>query len=309
MLILTGGEPLLRRDVFQIGRYATERGLRVVLGTNGTLINGQIAAAMREVPISRVAVSIDFPTPKLQDEFRGKAGAFEAAVAGMSEVRRVGIGVQINSTITKMNAPHLDGLLDLALDLGAVASHPFMLVPTGRGKGLAGVELSAEEHERILNWFYDKQLQLGDRISFKPTDAPHYMRIALQRQKKEAKGLMDRTPTLDSATRGCLAGVGFCFISHVGRVQGCGYLNVEAGNVRRESFSRIWAGSPLFAHLRDLSNIKGKCGVCEYRRPCGGCRARAYEATGDYLGPEPSCAYQPVALRGSEASMRGANKR
>ena len=144
MLILTGGEPLLRRDVFQIGRYATERGLRVVLGTNGTLISGQIAAAMREVPISRVAVSIDFPTPKLQDEFRGKAGAFEAAVAGMSEVRRVGIGVQINSTITKMNAPHLDGLLDLALDLGAVASHPFMLVPTGRGKGLAGVELSAE---------------------------------------------------------------------------------------------------------------------------------------------------------------------
>ena len=304
ILILTGGEPLLRSDIFQIGRYATERGLRVVIGTNGTLITSEVAAAMKEVPISRIGVSIDFPIPKLQDEFRGKVGAFEAAVAGVKEARRAGIDVQINSTITKMNALHLDGLLNLALDLGAVALHPFMLVPTGRGKDLAEVELLPQEHEQILNWIYDKQLQFGNRISFKPTDAPHYMRITLQRQKESAKAQTRRPPTLDLATRGCLAGVGFCFISHVGRIQGCGYLNIEAGNVRRESFPKIWADSPLFAELRDLSNLKGKCGVCEYRRPCGGCRARAYEATGDYLEAEPYCVYQPVARHGSRLACK-----
>jgi len=307
ILILTGGEPLYRSDVFQIGRYAADRGLRVVLGTNGTLITSEVAAALKEVPISRVGVSIDFPTAELQDEFRGKAGAFEAALAGIAEAQRAGIDVQINSTITKANAPLLDSLLNLALDLQAVALHPFMLVPTGRGKNLSHIELSPEEHERILNWVYDKQAELGDRIFFKPTDAPHYMRIALQRQSEEARGVTGHHSNLDSATRGCLAGVGFCFVSNVGQVQGCGYLNVEAGNVRTQSFGKIWADSPLFVKLRDLSNLKGKCGACEYRRPCGGCRARAYEATGDYLRSDPYCAYQPVGMRASAVSTQSGN--
>lgn len=300
ILILTGGEPLLYPGIYNIGKYAAERGLRVVLGTNGTLITSDVAAALKEVPVSRVGVSIDFPTPELQDEFRGKPGAFEAAVAGIKEARRAGIGVQINSTVTMMNAPYLDDLLNLALELGAVAFHPFMLVPTGRGKDLAKVELPPEEYERILNWIYDKQSELGDRIFFKPTDAPHYMRISLQRRKQEAKSAQDITgrgghpSTMNSITRGCLAGVGFCFVSHRGRVQGCGYLDVEAGNVRNESFSKIWTDSPLFRELRDLSNIKGKCGICEYKRLCGGCRARAYEATGDCLEAEPYCVYEPA---------------
>lgn len=308
ILILTGGEPLCRPDVLQIGRYATEHGLRVVLGTNGTLITREVAAALKEVPISRVGVSIDFPTAELQDEFRGKAGAFEAALAGIAEAQRAGIDVQINSTVTKANAPHLDRLLQMALELHAVAFHPFMLVPTGRGKNLSHLELSPDEHERILNWVYDKQAELGDRIFFKPTDAPHYMRITLQRQREAPKGVIGDSPALDSATRGCLAGVGFCFVSNVGRVQGCGYLNVEAGNVRRQSFGTIWARSPLFEDLRDLCNLTGKCGACEYRRACGGCRARAYEATGDYLGPEPYCAYQPAAMPASAVSTEDKNR-
>jgi radical SAM protein with 4Fe4S-binding SPASM domain len=107
--------------------------------------------------------------------------------------------------------------------------------------------------------------------------------------------------TLDSLSRGCLAGTGFCFISHVGRVQGCGYLDVEAGNVREQDFASIWSDSPVFNRLRDLSNLKGKCGACEYRRQCGGCRARAYEKTGDYLDAEPYCVYQPRAVHASHA--------
>ena len=301
ILILTGGEPLCRPDVFDIGRYAAERGLRVVLGTNGTLIDEGVARKLKQVPVLRVGVSIDFPTAGLQDEFRGRAGAFDEAIAGIEQAQSAGIDIQINSTITKRNAALIGSLLELALDMGAVAFHPFMLVPTGRGRQLADVVLSPEEHERILNWIYDKQVELGDRIQFKPTDAPHYMRVAIQRRKGRMASTGKNSHTLDSLSRGCLAGTGFCFISHVGRVQGCGYLDVEAGNVRDQDFASIWSDSPVFNRLRDLSNLKGKCGACEYRRPCGGCRARAYEKTGDYLDAEPYCVYQPRAVHASHA--------
>jgi len=297
ILILTGGEPLLRPDVFEIGKYASDRGLRVVLGTNGTIITEEIANQLARVPISRVGVSLDFPTAELQDKFRGKSGAFEAAIAGIKETQKAGIGIQINSTIIKMNAPYLDDLLNLALELGAVAFHPFMLVPTGRGKGLAKEELSPQEYERILNWVCDKQQELGDQIFFKPTDAPHYMRILKQRGEIVMKGHGGHPGTVNAITRGCLAGTGFCFISHIGRVQGCGYLDVEAGNVKEKSFAQIWNGSSLFRQLRDLSLIEGKCGICEYKRICGGCRARAYEETGNYLAAEPYCVHQPIALQ------------
>lgn len=300
ILILSGGEPLLRPDIFQVAEYAVGKGLRVVVGSNGTLITGEIAMRLKEVGVARIGVSLDFPAPELQDEFRGKAGAFEAAMAGIAEAYKAGIDVQINSTVTKLNAHYLDELLALALRLGAVAFHPFMLVSTGRGKGLEKEELDPLEYEQILNWVYDKQAELGDRIFFKPTDAPHYLRVIKQRDAKTGssiQGSADTHGSMSSLTRGCLAGVGFCFISHRGEVQGCGYLDIVAGSLREESFGKIWYDSPLFCGLRDLSNIKGKCGVCEYKRICGGCRARAYESTGDYLESEPYCIYKPIALR------------
>jgi len=294
VLILSGGEPLLRQDLFQVAGYAVRKGLRVVMGTNGTLITDDVAAKMKETTISRVAISIDFPTPELQDKFRGKSGVFEAAVAGISRLRQASVEVQINSTITKLNMNYLNELLDLALKARATAFHPFMLVPTGRGKGLESVEMSPQEYEQTLNWVYNKQKELGNRFFFKPTDAPHYQRI--MRQKAGASNSQLTSPGMKSITRGCLAGTGFCFISHRGSVQGCGYLDVEAGNIRDMNFSQIWAHATLFHELRDLSKIKGKCGICEYKMVCGGCRARAYESTGDYLEAEPYCIYQPVAL-------------
>ena len=299
IIILTGGEPLARQDLLVIAKYAVTKGLRVVMGSNGTLITEEMAAKLKDIPISRIGISLDFPVAELQDDFRGKAGAFEAAIAGIANAHRSGIEVQINSTITKLNVNYLDELLSLALKVGAVAFHPFMLVPTGRGKGLESVELPPEQYEKTLNWIYDKQLELGDRMFFKPTDVPHYLRVVKQRQKQN-QGVKRPEPTTghnltNSITRGCLAGTGFCFISHQGKIKGCGYLDVEAGDVRKGSFSQIWADSPLFCSLRDLSNLKGKCGVCEYKRICGGCRARAYEATGDYLEAEPYCIYEPAA--------------
>ncbi len=243
ILILTGGEPLLRQDIFEIARYGVGKGLRVVLGSNGTLITEEVAAKLKEASVSRIGVSLDFPTADLQDKFRGKAGAFDEAMAGIAIAQKAGIPVQINSTVTKLNAPYLDDLLSLTFKIGAVAFHPFLLVPTGRGKGLESVELLPQEYEDILNWIYDKQVELGDSMFFKPTDAPHYLRVMKQRDKESrlqgmspAEGVKPASTSnpMHSLTRGCLAGVGFCFISHTGRVQGCGYLDVAAGNIKEK---------------------------------------------------------------------------
>ncbi len=311
IIILTGGEPLIRKDVFQIAQYAVSRGLRVVMGTNGTLITKEVASQMKAIPVSRVGISLDFPVANLQDDFRGKTGAFDAVMTGIANAKQAGVEVQINCTLTRLNVIYLDKVLSLALEVGAVAFHPFLLVPTGRGKGLESVELSPQEYEQTLNWIYDKQQELGDRIFFKPTDAPHYLRIVAQRGKVAVENTTSSSQnTVSSArrghpanaiTRGCLAGTGFCVISHQGKVKGCGYLDVEAGDVKKQTFSQIWADSPLFNRLRDISDIKGKCGICEYKRICGGCRARAYESTGDYLEAEPYCIYEPVKARKTPA--------
>jgi heme b synthase len=302
VLILTGGEPLLREDIFSIAEYAARNGLRVVMGSNGTLITPGIAAKLKDVPLSRVSVSLDFPAAELQDRFRGQPGAYKAALAGIENLRGAGIEVQVNCTLTKMNIGYLDDLINLAVSAGAVAFHPFFLVPTGRGRGLENVELSTAEYEQALNWIYDKQLELGSSIFFKPTDAPHYLRVMKQRQKFDGQAALPRVPgnhgAMQTISRGCLAGTGFCFISHVGQVQGCGYLEVKAGDLKKQSFAQVWDDSPLFTKLRDLANLKGKCGACEYKRLCGGCRARAFESTGDYLEAEPYCLYKPAMHNG-----------
>jgi AdoMet-dependent heme synthase len=313
ILILTGGEPLKRPDVFEVGRYASKKGMRVVMGTNGTLINEQVAAKLKDIPLSRISVSLDFPRAELQDKFRGKDGAFEAALAGIQYARKAGIEVQINCTLTQMSVPFLDEMVELALKLGAVAFHPFLLVPTGRGKGLESLELSPRQYEETLNHIYDKQKELGERLFFKPTDAPHYVRIMKQRQKQAQTEITEfqeaatagRCHPANVISRGCLAGIGFCFISHVGRVQGCGYLDIEAGNIKEQPFNEIWNSSPLFYRLRNPGNLKGKCGNCEFKRLCGGCRARAYEATGDYLESEPYCIYQPVNRQNTYTGVQG----
>ncbi|MBN1368951.1 MAG: radical SAM protein [Dehalococcoidaceae bacterium] len=303
ILILTGGEPLLREDVFEIGRYAVAKGFKVVIGTNGTLLDAPTAKRVRNIPVSRISISLDFPVATLQDKFRGKTGAFTDAIAGIRAANEAGIEVQINSTITKMNIEYLPALVEMALGLRVAAFHPFMLVPTGRGKELAEQELSPEDYEKTLKWICAKQQELGERLFFKPTDAPHYQRIMRECGMQTATCHPYRAskhpgqPLFNTNTRGCLAGTGFCFISHTGRVQGCGYFDLEAGNILQESFASVWHNSPLFNSLRDINNLKGKCGRCEYQRVCGGCRARAYEATGDYLAEEPYCIYQPKSGR------------
>lgn len=293
IIILTGGEPLMREDIFDVANYAINKGLRVVMAPNGTLVTPEIAKKMKETGIVRISISIDFPTANLHDKFRGVPGAYEGAVHGVKNAIAAGVEVQINSTITKLNVQYLPDLLKLSEELGAVAFHPFLLVPTGRGKELEEQELSPDEYEKTLNWIYDMQQQKPD-IFFKPTDVPHYFRVMKQRSKGKAKMAgHPHASGMETLTRGCLAGIGFCFISHMGDVQPCGYFDVKAGNIKEQPFSEIWKESKLFNDLRNFSLLKGKCGICEYKKICGGCRARAYEATGDYLAEEPYCVYVP----------------
>jgi len=322
MIILTGGEPLLRPDVLEIGKYATGKGLTVVMGTNGTLLTEEMAAKLKTIPVSTVGVSLDFPSAARHDDFRCMVGTFDAAMSGIKNAKQAGIGIQINSTISKLNVAYIDELMALAMDIGAKSFHPFLLVPTGRGKDIEASELSPEEYEQALNHILDKTAELQGKLAIRPICAPHFMRIRMQRMKQRGEtapstgrpavaghpGAVNGAPAgrpastgghpgghPGSLSRGCLSGTGFCFISHLGSVQGCGYLDVEAGNVRKETFGQIWNKSRLFTDLRDMDKLKGKCGVCEYQKLCGGCRARAYEATGDCLEAEPYCIYEPVA--------------
>ncbi|MGD9367547.1 MAG: heme b synthase [Desulfobacteraceae bacterium] len=291
IIILTGGEPLLREDIFDIARYGNDKGMRMVMSPNGTLVTKEIAIQMANAGIQRISVSLDGSTAEQHDTFRGVKGAYEGALQGIQNAKAAGIDFQINTTITKTNLEQIPKILALAESLGAVAHHIFLLVPTGRGKYIVDQEIDAQQYEDTLNWFYDQRNKTS--LQLKATCAPHYYRILRQRAREEGQTVTFESHGLDAVTRGCLAGTGFCFISHRGIVQPCGFLDLNCGDITRQSFREIWTHSEHFNKLRDFGALEDKCGYCEYRRVCGGCRARAFEATGNYLAEEPLCLYQP----------------
>ncbi len=398
ILVFSGGEPLMRPDLFELAEEARGLGLPTALATNGTIMDEGIARRIVEVGIRRVSVSFDGPDAPTHDQFRG-AGAFERSIAGVRMLRRQGMSVQINSTIARHNYRKLDKTYELALELGADALHLFMLVPVGCGMELPEeVMLNGEEYERALNWIYERSLE--GKMHLKATCAPHYFRVVSQRetaarrattaprsheahedprrmieegteprrhgstelaevrgteraQRDETRGQGDTVTrgqgdkgtgghgdggrstvgrahgggkaTLDAdatracpagapaplsmppghpggdemtaVTKGCLAGQAVCFVSHEGDVFPCGYLPVSSGNVKEVAFPKIWRESRVFADLRREENLEGKCGLCEYKRVCMGCRARAFAATGSYLGEEPNCEWVPGRMR------------
>jgi heme b synthase len=291
IVILTGGEPLLRPDIFDIAAYGTEKGFRMTMAPNGTLLTREKASRMLDVGIQRISISIDGATAASHDAFRKVPGAFEGALCGISYAREVGLDFQINTTITLQNLHEIQAIQELAVSMGAVAHHIFLLVPMGRGKDLAEQAISAKQYEKTLHWFYEQKERVP--LQLKATCAPHYYRILRQRATSEGREVDFQTFGLDAVTRGCLGGVGFVFVSHVGQVQPCGYLELDCGNIREKPFQEIWETSEVFRNLRDFEKYEGKCGRCEFVRVCGGCRARAFESTGNYLGEEPLCLYQP----------------
>ena len=290
ILILTGGEPLFRPDIFELALHASGKGMRVVMSPCGQFIDAEGVRQIKESGIVRLSISLDGATARSHDAFRGVSGAFDKTLAALSRLKEAGIEFQINTTVSKLNHQELPAILALAKTTGAVAFNPFFLVPTGRGAAIADLILSPEEHEAALTWVAEKAF--GDSLDVHPTCAPHFNRI-LRQGALHKENTPKRKRLL--ASRGCLGGNGFIFISHQGILQPCGFLDISCGNVRDAGFNvkKLYEESELFNQRRNRKDYRGKCGVCEFLDACGGCRARALKQAGDVLGEEPYCLYQP----------------
>ena len=294
MLILTGGEPLTRADTLPLAQYGASRGLQIALSVDvGRLLTPEICRAIRRSGVRAVSFSLHFPDAERSDRFAGTAGFHEGALEGLANLRRAGQHFQLHTTVMRANARLLPRLHRLAGRLGAGAWELFFLVPTGRGRLLADQELPPREQEQVLRWLY--RLQRHSSFPVKQICAPHFRRVEAQAARARHEPRSARvTARLGAMSRGCLAGNGFSFVSHVGDVCGCGFLPLSVGNVRDRPFSELYREAPLFQAFRNPSRLGGDCGACEYRVLCGGCRARAYAASGDPLAEEPDCAYRPL---------------
>jgi radical SAM protein with 4Fe4S-binding SPASM domain len=295
LLVLSGGEPLLRKDVYELIRYGTEKGLRMGLGSNGGLIDTKAAAKLKEAGIATVSISLDSHIPTQHDEFRGVEGSWDKAIAAVKALSENDILVQVNTTVTQQNYGQIGDIMKLSEQVGVENFHLFFLVPTGRGSKIA--DISPEMYENMIKTTFARVSK--HKLNVRPSCAPQFMRIA-----------KDMGLDMRQWIRGCIAGMYYCRIYPNGDITPCPYLPVKLGNTREKSFKEIWFNSPVFKAIRNPDLLKGKCGLCEYKTLCGGCRARAYglssdfidfcgdlrepgELTGDYLAEDPWCVYQP----------------
>ena len=299
VLVFSGGEPLCRDDLFELIGQAKSLGITPALATNGTLIDTTVAKQISDSGVARVSVSLDGATAEIHNRLRQLEGSFERAIEGIGHLRDRQVPFQINITLTKHNAHQLEDVYELARSLGAVAVHIFMLVPVGCGQSLAETDmLSPEQYEQKMVDICS--LDGRGELQMKVTCGPHYERVIRQQGLYKARmkaghsgGAVPGRGGHGAPSRGCLAGLGVLFVGHQGDVFPCGYLPVNCGNVLEDKLSDIWCGSKDLARMREGSELEGKCGVCGYKQICGGCRGRAYAASGNYMAEEPFCAYVP----------------
>ncbi|MBY6050753.1 TIGR04053 family radical SAM/SPASM domain-containing protein [Cytobacillus firmus] len=309
MLVFTGGDPLMRQDVFDIAEYAVKKGVRVSMTPSATPnVTKEAIEKAKQVDLARWAFSLDGPNAEIHDHFRGTSGSYDLTIERIKYLHELEIPVQINTVISRYNIDYLEEMAQVVEELKCVLWSVFFLVPTGRGQEKDMI--SPVEHEKVFTWLYN----LSKKVSFdiKTTAAQHYRRVVIQQKMKEAKdqnediqyldaltqqGLTGSIDGLGRAPKGVNDGNGFVFISHVGDVYPSGLLPVKAGNVREQPLAEIYRESPIFKDLRNPDKYKGKCGQCEFRYVCGGSRSRAFAMTGDYMESEPFCVYIPKALR------------
>lgn len=272
LVILSGGESLMRSDVLDLARFGTSLGLRMTLATNGSLITPETAQGMKEAGIVRVSVSLDGVTSQMHDRFRGRDGAFELALRGIETLVENNIPVQVNTTVAAMNVSQMDAFPEFLENLRVIAWHVFFLVPTGRGVDLEGAEVN--EYRAMLDTFY--QVFKAARIECKATCAPQFYRLLAEKGEPVH-------------TKGCLAGTHFGFVSSTGIIQPCGFLQIPCGDIRKGGFCASWETSDYLNLLRNEEALKGKCGRCGHKTVCGGCRARAFEIRSDILETDPIC--------------------
>ncbi len=296
VIVLSGGEPLFRKNIFEIAQYGSEKGLRMCLATNGTLVNDEICGKIKDSGIKIVSLSVDGSEEAVHDNFRNQKGAFAGTINAARLFKKHGIEFIINSSFTKRNQEEIPKVYKLAKELGATAWYMFLIVPTGRGEEIMSELISKEDYEEVLEWHY--QMEKNEKAMLvRPTCAPHYYRLVLQKSKEEGSRFERRTLKFSTGgAKGCIAGQLIALIDVDGNVLPCSYFPKAAGNIKEQFFKDIWENSELFKDLRDFKKYKGKCGSCEYVSVCGGCRARAYSIYGDYLEEEPFCGYKPRRL-------------
>ncbi len=311
VVVLTGGDPIKRPDIYDLLRHGTSLGLRMTMTPSGTpLMTPEVVARCQEAGLRRLAVSLDGASATVHDSFRQVAGSFDWSVRMLVEARRIGLSTQINSTVTRQTLGELEGLRDLVADLEVSLWSVFFLVPVGRGRPQD--EVSADEYEAV----FEKLAAWAARGPFdlKSTAAPHYRRYLMQQRVKAARlrrEVVRGGPSsperavpeaaagggIERAPRAVNDGNGLVFVSHTGDIYPSGFLPLSAGNVRKDSLVEVYRSHPLFVGLRDYTGLKGKCGVCEFRNVCGGSRARAWAMSGDPMESEPFCAYVPAPYR------------
>lgn len=288
VLILTGGEPLLRPDIFNLIRKSISLGFWTVLGSHGGLLDERIANELAEAGLKGIGVSLDSLNPEKHDQFRGIPKSFEKTTKAIGVIQEKKIPFLIEMTVTKQNSGELAEMAHFALEKKASALNVFFLVPTGRGAGLT--DLTPLQYEETLQELAKLQEKYAGRLLINAKCAPHYRRVLYE--------LFPTSPFVRTFQGGgCPAGTYYCRITPEGDVTPCPYMPLPVGNVRKDSFQEIWMGAPIFQRLRE-ANLGGRCGQCEFHELCGGCRCRAYAVTGDYLAEDPSCTYVPGKYKG-----------
>ena len=282
LLILSGGEPLLRQDLGEIAGYASAKGATVVVGTNGTLLTDERIAALTDAGVRGVAVSVDSLRPSYHDNFRHGRGALADVQAALARLRAARLDFIVQTTVTKGNRAELGALVAWAAEEGAVSFNCYFLVPTGRGAALS--DLAPADYEAVLTDLARWERAYRGRMLVRAKCAPHFMRLVHQTDPE--------SPVLNYETR-CPCGTQYCRITPDGKVTPCPYLPEVAGDLKSQRFADVWRSSPLFRRLRE-GTLQGKCGACEYRALCGGCRARGFALEGDVLAADPSCVYEPT---------------
>jgi AdoMet-dependent heme synthase len=311
MLVFTGGDCMMREDLFDLADYAVKKGMRVSMTPSATdNVTIERMQRAKEVGLSRWAFSLDGPTPEIHDHFRGTPGSFNLTIEKVRYLNELNMPLQLNTVISKYNYDYLEEMAELMKELKVVMWYIFLLVPTGRGQYDAC--LTPAEHEKVFRWLYE--LSKTAPYDIKTTAAQHYRRVVFQEKAREkvidrseiryedtlTKDMASVIDGLKRAPKGVNDGNGFVFISHTGDVMPSGLLPLVGGNVRDHALADIYRESPLFKDLRSPDRYTGKCGVCEYRYVCGGSRSRTYAVTGDYMGSEPFCVYIPEAIRKKE---------
>lgn len=314
MLVFTGGDCMMREDLFELADYAIKKGMRVSMTPSATdNVTKEKMERAKEVGLSRWAFSLDGPTPEIHDHFRGTPGSFDLTIEKVKYLNELNMPLQLNTVISRYNYEYLEEMAELMKELKVVMWYIFLLVPTGRGQ--LDACLTPAEHEKVFRWLYD--LSKTAPYDIKTTAAQHYRRVVFQQKAREnkveigeiryedtlTKDMASVIDGLKRAPKGVNDGNGFVFVSHTGDVMPSGLLPLVGGNVRERSLAEIYREAPVFKELRNPDNYKGKCGVCEFRYVCGGSRSRTYAITGDYMESEPFCVYIPEAMRKKEKTV------